>query len=150
MTEECDTGNFPELDLECPVRHRPATEAPIEYHPSMRVPPHQLHAPGTYPALGPIIDRLREVYGPEASVGPFMLRWWVKGMVEGLGVAVMIDTTPHAVDEPCVIWVTRPGESKPERCPIVTMEHLDAFLVLVTAACRSDAPVHGHVCPGED
>ena len=116
----------------------------------MATPPSRDNAHTGYPDIGPIIDRLRDVLGPESHASPEMLRWWVEGTTKGLGVAVTMATIPPADNEPCVIWVTRPGESKPERCPIVTMSHLDAFLALVSIARRTTVPVHGHVCPGED
>ncbi len=118
------------------------------------LPPHILTPPephaAPYPPVPPIVDRLRQTFGEPGSVGPTMLRWWVDGDAKEMGVAILIDTTPASADAPSVIWVTRPGEAKPERCPIVSMPHLESFLALVSIARHSAAPVHGHVCPGED
>jgi hypothetical protein len=102
-----------------------------------------------------IIARLREVYGPEGDLSSAIARWVVKGDVPGLEVVLILDRKPPTSigngaedDGAPIIWVTRPGELKPERCPIVTMQHLDNFLALVAVACRSPDPVHGNVCPG--
>jgi hypothetical protein len=108
-----------------------------------------------FPSAATVIARLREVYGPEGDPSSAIARWVVKGDFPGREVALHIDrkepvpTGSGADDDGAtVIWVTRPGELKPERCPIVTMRHLDAFLALVSVARRSPAPVHGNVCPG--
>lgn len=103
-----------------------------------------------HPSVGAVVARLREVFGEETSVGPNTVRWWVDGAAQDMGVAIRMDTSPPEPGEPCVLWVTRPGEAAPERCPIIDMPHLDAFLGLVSIARRSTAPVHGNVCPGED
>jgi hypothetical protein len=129
----------------------------------MTTPPSRHPDAANNPPLAEIVERLREVFGTETPVGPHMIRWWVPGERRArtpdavdeaaFGVALMIDTTPRSTqsaEDPCVIWVTRPGESQAERCPIVTMGHLEAFLALVSIARRSPAPVHRHVCPGED
>lgn len=82
------------------------------------------------------------------------------GTAPGLGVAIWMDRAPTPPRKPDgspaddhgapVIWVTRPGETKPERCPIITMHHLDAFLALVSISRRSPEPVNGNVCPGTE
>jgi len=103
-----------------------------------------------YPPVSAIIARLREVFGMEHAVGPTMLRWWIDGDAKATGVAVLIDTITPPYDKPSVVWVARPGEAQSERCPIVTLDHLETFLANVSIARHSAAPVHGNVCPGED
>ena len=141
-----------------PIRPPPTSPRPNVSSSAMQpLPPHittpsQPHA-APYPAVAPIVDRLRQIFGEPGSVGPTMLRWWVEGdgsPAKETGVAILMDTTPPREDAPSVIWVTRPGEVQPERCPIVSMPHLESFLALVSIARHSAAPVHGHVCPGED
>jgi hypothetical protein len=116
-----------------------------------------------YPPVAAVLSRLREVLGPEtvdsfgkpvgleraSAEGVGMVRWWVAGVALDTGVAVRMSTGATEPGEPTVLWVTRPGEAKAERCPIVTMEHLQGFLALLSIARRSPEPVRGHVCPGD-
>jgi hypothetical protein len=98
--------------------------------------------------MAAVIQRLREVFGPETASGHSTLRWWVAGADADCGVAIWLDTAPVEPQKCCVLWVSRPGEAQDERCPINSFEHLDGFLALVSIARRSHTPVHGHVCPG--
>ena len=108
-----------------------------------------------FPTAAAVIARLREVFGPEQNPGDATAGWLIPGAGAGDDLRIRIDRQmPHPIgsgaddDGACVIWVTRPGEPRPERCPIVSLSHLDAFLAMITIARRSAAPVHGNVCPG--
>jgi hypothetical protein len=104
-----------------------------------------------------VICRLREVFGPESEPHAPTAHWIIDGEDRGREVHLHIDRaepTPTGNgaedDGAAVVWVARPGERKPERCPIVTLAHLDAFLAMVSIARRSPEPMHGNVCPGTD
>src|SRR5262245_48713905 len=104
----------------------------------------------SFPPVLQIMAHLRAVFGPESIAAPEVLRWWIHGDGgSGAGVALWLRSTPPPSGQPSEVWVTRPFEDEPERCPVTSLEHLTAFIERVKAATRSPAPrpVHKNVCP---
>jgi hypothetical protein len=103
----------------------------------------------TPPSHADVVAHLRRAFGPETLRSEAVLRWWVHGNAPDNGVAIWLKTAPPDAGECCEVWVTRPAESEPERCPVTGLGHLDEFVARVKRATRARAaiPVHGSVCP---
>ena len=103
----------------------------------------------TPPSHAEVVAHLRQAFGPETLKGEPVLRWWIQGNTPDNGVALWLKTLPPDAGQCCEVWVTRPREDEPERCPVTTLEHLDEFIARVKSATRKveAPPVHGTICP---
>lgn len=109
-----------------------------------------------YPTLAQIIAHLTRRLGPPISAGQDLLRWWILPQPAGDGVALWMHRpspsgSPPAATRLCEVWATRPFVDERERCPVVSLSHLDEFINRIHAATQPGAPkgVDG-LCPGPE
>lgn len=111
--------------------------------------PHYVPLMRSPPSHSEVVAYLRRAFGRENQSSDSLLRWWIHGNGSRNGVALWLKNEPPEGGDCCEVWVTRPDEPKPERCPVTSFGHLDEFIVRVRSVTRESAaiPVHGNVCP---